>query len=114
MAGNAIRHSEFQDTPVMTLSPLYRKPDVARFVSTDKVVGMLGEFPELTKAVREGDLETVSILCAQVFILNPCQASCQLFAQLPRRTPIIPPDVLVHVLRPLFPMRRQQSGLRCH
>lgn len=41
-----------------------------RFVSSDKIVGLLGEFPELTRAVREGDPATVSILCAQLFELN--------------------------------------------
>jgi len=39
----------------------------ARFVNGDRSVGILGEFPELTKAVREGDLATVSLLCAQLF-----------------------------------------------
>jgi hypothetical protein len=39
-------------------------------VCSDKVVCTLGEFPELTKAVRDGDLATVSILCAQLFDLN--------------------------------------------
>jgi len=42
----------------------------ARFAYTDKIVGRLGDFPELTKAVREQDLATVSILCAQLFDLN--------------------------------------------
>ena len=42
----------------------------AHFVHSDKTVGILGEFPELTKAVRAGDLEMVSILCAQLFVLN--------------------------------------------
>ena len=42
----------------------------ARFVYGDKTVGVLGEFPVLTKAVREGDLATVSILCAQLYELN--------------------------------------------
>lgn len=42
----------------------------AHFVHSDKTVGMLGDFPELTRAVREGDLEKVSILCAQLFVLN--------------------------------------------
>jgi hypothetical protein len=39
-------------------------------VYTDEMVRMLGEFPELTKAVRTGDLAAVSILCAQLFDLN--------------------------------------------
>ena len=39
-------------------------------VYTDEMVCMLGEFPELTKAVRTGDLAAVSILCARLFDLN--------------------------------------------
>jgi hypothetical protein len=31
---------------------------------------VLGEFRELTKAVREGDVAAVSTLCAQLFDLN--------------------------------------------
>jgi len=46
------------------------KAKTAHFVHSDKTVGVLGEFPELTKAVREGDLEKISILCAQLFVLN--------------------------------------------
>ena len=46
------------------------KVTTARFVHTDKIVRRLDEFPELTKALREGDLATVSILCAQLFELN--------------------------------------------
>ena len=42
-------------------------PEAIRFIYTDKIVGMLGEFPELTKAVREGDLTAVCVLCAQLF-----------------------------------------------
>jgi len=30
----------------------------------------LGEFPELTKAVRDGDLAGISFLCEQLFQLN--------------------------------------------
>jgi hypothetical protein len=41
-----------------------------RFIHTDKIVGVLGEYPELTKAVRDGDVATVRILCAQLFDLN--------------------------------------------
>jgi hypothetical protein len=37
-------------------------------------VCMLGEFPELTKAVRTGDLAAVSILCAQLFNLDASPA----------------------------------------
>ena len=39
-------------------------------VYSDKMVCTLGDFPELTKAVRDGDLATVSILCAQLFDLD--------------------------------------------
>jgi len=39
-------------------------------VYTDEMVCMLGEFPELTKAVRTGDRAAVSILCAQLFDLG--------------------------------------------
>ena len=46
------------------------KAKPAHFVHSDKTVGMLGEFPELTKAVREGDLEKISVLCGQLFVLN--------------------------------------------
>jgi len=46
------------------------KAETARFVHSDKIVGVLGEFPELTKAVRERDLPTVSILCARLYFLN--------------------------------------------
>jgi hypothetical protein len=42
----------------------------ARFLHTDHMVGMLVEFPELTKSVREGDLDTVSNLCARLYLLN--------------------------------------------
>jgi hypothetical protein len=46
------------------------KAQNARFVHTDNIVGMLGEFPELTKAVRERDVATVSILCSQLLDSN--------------------------------------------
>jgi hypothetical protein len=46
------------------------KAESARFVHSDNIVGVLGEFSELTKAVRERDLAAVSILCAQLFDLN--------------------------------------------
>jgi hypothetical protein len=46
------------------------KSESACFVDSDNIVGVLGDFPELTKAVRDGDLGTVSILCAQLFDLN--------------------------------------------
>jgi hypothetical protein len=46
----------------------------AHFVHSDKTVGVLGEFPELTMAVREGDVEKISILCGQLFVLNSVPA----------------------------------------
>jgi hypothetical protein len=48
--------------------PSNAKP--VRFIHTDEVVGVAREFPESTKAVREGDLETVSLLRMQFFNLN--------------------------------------------
>jgi hypothetical protein len=66
----AVRHSESQETAPMLTTPINSKAQIARFAHTDKIVGRLGEFPELTKAVREGDVETVSILCRQLFDLN--------------------------------------------
>lgn len=60
-----------EDTMAMQITR--KNPDrakTAHFVHSDKTVGVLGEFPELTKAVREGDLEKVSILCGQLFVLN--------------------------------------------
>lgn len=48
----------------------YGEQDNTRFVHSDNVVGVMGEFPELTKAVRERDLATITALCAQLFDLN--------------------------------------------
>jgi len=45
----------------------HHNAEAIRFIYTDKIVGLLGEFPELTKAVREGNLATVTVLCAKVF-----------------------------------------------
>jgi hypothetical protein len=42
----------------------------ACFVHSDNIVGILGESPELTQAVRDGDLATISDLCAQLFDLH--------------------------------------------
>jgi hypothetical protein len=63
MASSAIEQSEFQGTVMMVVSPLYRDHETARFAYTDNIVGRSGDFPELTKAVRAGDLATVSNLC---------------------------------------------------
>lgn len=63
-------HSDFQETnPFLTL-PIAGVGEIARFVYTDKIIDRLADCPELTKAGREGDVETVSILCAQLFHLN--------------------------------------------
>jgi len=45
----------------------HRSVEALRFISTDKVVGVLGQYPELTSAVRDRDLSTVSALCARLF-----------------------------------------------
>ncbi|HLM98020.1 MAG TPA: hypothetical protein VK335_01975 [Bryobacteraceae bacterium] len=71
---NSPPRSDFQDTnPFLTL-PTARVGEVARFVHTDKTVGRLGEFLELTNAVREGDVQKVSILCSQLFVLSSMPA----------------------------------------
>lgn len=59
-----------QETVTTMTSPLYRKDEVARCIYTDRIAGRLGDFPELTQAVHEGDVATVSILCEQLFQLN--------------------------------------------
>jgi hypothetical protein len=46
------------------------KAETARFVHSDHIGGVLGDFSDLTKAVRQGDLATVSALCTQLFDLN--------------------------------------------
>ena len=46
------------------------KAKTAHFVHSDKTVSVLGELPELTKAVREGDVTEISALCVQLFELN--------------------------------------------
>ena len=67
---NDPKRSEFQETkPFLTL-PMARIVEVARFVYTDYIVGRLGDFPELTRAVREGDVGEFSALCVRLFELN--------------------------------------------
>jgi hypothetical protein len=66
----AATKSEMQDTVTIMITTNRRKAEIARFVHTDRIVGRLGDFPQLTKAVRDGDLATVSILCAQLFDSN--------------------------------------------
>ena len=43
--------------------------ECAHFIHSDKTVGLFGDFPELTNAVRTGDLATISSLCAKLFDL---------------------------------------------
>lgn len=57
--------------------PLDRKAKTARFLHSDKIVGRLGDFPELTKAVRAGDVAMVNTLCAQLFHSNYATRRCQ-------------------------------------
>ncbi len=66
----AIAKSGFQDTVTIMTTVSDRKVEIARFVHTDKIVGRLGQYPELTEAVRGGDVAAVSFLCAQLFELN--------------------------------------------
>jgi hypothetical protein len=40
----------------------------------DRIVRRLDEFPELTKALRNGDVPTGRYLCAQLFNLDACSA----------------------------------------
>jgi len=41
-----------------------------RFIYSDTIAGVLGEIPELTQAVRAGDISTVSTLCARLYESN--------------------------------------------
>ena len=43
------------------------KAENARSVHTHEIVCTLDDFPELTKAVRNGDLPTISDLCERLF-----------------------------------------------
>jgi hypothetical protein len=64
-----LRQDHDQPTLELSFKDLRRMGSI-RFIHTDKIVGVLGEYPELTKAVRDGDVATVRILCAQLFDLN--------------------------------------------
>jgi hypothetical protein len=46
-------------------------------VHSDNIVGRLGEFPELAKAVRENDLAEIGVLCGQLFDLSGKSPSIQ-------------------------------------
>jgi len=62
---------KIQDTATMEIPRKnYGRAESALFVNTDTIFGKLGEFPELTKAVREGDLDAISGLCAGLYFLN--------------------------------------------
>lgn len=73
----SVTDHETQNTVTTMPTPLDRKAKTARFLHTDKIVGRLGDFPELTKAVRAGDVATVSTLCAQLFHSNSATRRCQ-------------------------------------
>jgi hypothetical protein len=51
------------------------KAENASRVQSNEIVCTLGDLPELTKAVRSGDLSTISVLCARLFYLNCHQGS---------------------------------------
>jgi hypothetical protein len=51
------------------------KAENARSVHTNEIVCALDDFPELTNAVREGGLSTISDLCERLFYLNSEQKS---------------------------------------
>ncbi|HKW97326.1 MAG TPA: hypothetical protein VJN43_06300 [Bryobacteraceae bacterium] len=53
------------DQPTLELSA--KRSDPLTFISTDKIAGVLGELPELNRAVRNGDVPGVSGLCAKLF-----------------------------------------------
>lgn len=60
-----------QDTATMEIPRKnYGRAESVLFVHTDTIAGKPGEFPELTKAVRAGDLDTISGLCAGLYFLN--------------------------------------------
>jgi hypothetical protein len=62
-----------EDTVPM-LIPKRNPVRAAHFVHSDKTVSVVGEFPELTKAVREGDVHKISVLCGHLFVLNSMPA----------------------------------------
>ena len=64
-----LRPDHDQPTLELSIKDLRRMGRI-RFIHTDKIVGVLGEYPELTQAVRDGNVATVRILCAQLFDLN--------------------------------------------
>ena len=62
---------ESEDTvPLLVPRKGHGSAETVQFVHSDRTVGVLGEFPELIKAVRAGDVAEISGLCAQLFELN--------------------------------------------
>ena len=64
-----LRPDHDQPTLELSIKDLGRMGRV-RFIHTDKIVGVFGEYPELTQAVRDGDVAMVRTLCAQLFDSN--------------------------------------------
>ena len=50
--------------------PTEIKAENASRVQTNEIVCRLGDLPELTKAVRSGNLSTISVLCVRLFYVN--------------------------------------------
>ena len=46
------------------------KTEIAHFGRSNRTVDSLSDYPELTKAVREGDVAEISAWCLQLFELN--------------------------------------------
>jgi len=64
------------DSMTIMATPTEIKVENASRVQSNEIVCTLGDLPELTKAVRSGDLSTISVLCAGLFYLNRHQESC--------------------------------------
>lgn len=59
MKANFTTRVAYDDQPTLQLLTEHlSNTEALRFISTDKVVGVLGQYPELTQAVREGDVST--------------------------------------------------------
>jgi hypothetical protein len=59
-----------RDQPFLIPRKDRSKPQALRSVNPAKIGGVVAEYPELTKAVRRGDLSTISLLCARLFDWN--------------------------------------------
>ena len=64
-----------RDSVAITAKPSEMRAENPPLVRSDEIVCALGNLPELTKAVRDGDLSTISVLCARLFYLNSDQES---------------------------------------